>query len=310
MKFRITKPNVKTLCEAKGWKEFYGNNASIAADIIEEILKDPAKYDLTPEEINQLDIAYNILFDCAPHVQESLKEKLLKEGYNRGDILSVISTLEDIAYWDTKNRCELSKEELQKISDVIKILNGIPSSLPFEENLKEAKDVNLSDKSNSISGLLLAHKEEIDNATSQRELIKVCKDILSERGGNKAQQFIAVLNSKKNHPAALQYVYDFILAGEGMRSPDSQRKTKPAYMKEALEEDFSSEQELIDAGFQRVTGRRGYDFYRKLVDGKGKWYAVKDEEVIPITYEQARGLEPLNSEEGMAMSLGSKLLPR
>ena len=180
----------------------------------------------------------------------------------------------------------------------------------FDESLKEAKDVNLSDRGNSISSLLLAHKEEIDNATSQSELIKVCKDILSERGGNKAQQFIAVLNSKKNHPAALQYVYDFILAGEGMRSPDSQRKTKPARMKEALEQDFSDEQELIDAGFERVSGRKGYDFYRKLVNGKGKWYAVKDGQVTPITYEQARGYEPINSEEKMAMTLGRKLMPK
>lgn len=271
MKFRITKPNVKTLCEAKGWKEFYGNNASIAADIIEEILKDPAKYDLTPEEIDQLNIAYNILFDCAPHVQESLKEKFLKEGYNEE---------ED---WDDD----------------------------FDESLKEAKDVNLSNRGNSISSLLLAHKEEIDNATSQRELIKVCKDILSERGGNKAQQFIAVLNSKKNHPAALQYVYDFILAGEGMRSPDSQRKTKPAHMKEALEEDFSSEQELIDAGFEQAGYRKNYDFYRKLINGKGKWYAVdtKDGRVFPITWDQAVGYEPIDSTEGMAMKLGGMLLP-
>ena len=481
MKFRITKPNVKKLCEAKGWKEFYGNNASIAADIIEEILKDPTKYDLTPEEINQLNIAYNILFDCAPHVQESLKEKLLKEGYNRGDVLSVISTLEDIAYWDTKNRCELSKEDLQKIFDVLKILKGIPSYLPFEESLKEAadqrvrlyvefypytrygpeeglkkatvsgtdkldalkklvdhmglyidsevieeegysfedcinsirisngdgcdfinvlmdkttgekfidegyneeedwdddfdeslkeaKDVNLSDKSNSISGLLLDNKDKIDAAASQQELVKVCKDALAEKGGAKAQQFLAVLASKKGHYAALKYVYDFILAGEGMRSADSRRKTgvreslQPSreselyngmlgYLVELiddsdelvnvlrrigftdeeihaeldwldenfnktktssviLKEDFSTEQDLIDAGFEQAGYRKNYDFYRKLINGKGKWYAVdtKDGRVFPITWDQAVGYEPIDSTEGMAMKLGSMLLP-
>lgn len=316
MKFRVTKPNVKTLCEAKGWKEFYGNNASIAADIIEEILKDPTKYDLTPEEIDQLNIAYNILFDCAPHVQESLKEKLLKEGYNRGDILSVISTLEDIAYWDTKNRCELSEEDLQKIVDVVKILKGIPSYLPFEESLKEAKDVNLSDKSNSISGLLLAGKDKIDSATSQPELIKICSELLADKGGAKAQQFLGVLKSKKGHYNALKYVYDFILAGEGMRSPDSQRKSKSVQRREALQQGKSlfesngvTEDDLIKQGFERVSGRKGFEFYRKLVDGKGKWYAVKDGEVMPITYMQARGYQPIDSDEAMGMKLGGILLP-
>ena len=186
----------------------------------------------------------------------------------------------------------------------------------FDESLKEAKEVNLSDKSNSISGLLLSGKDRIDAATSQPELIKVCSDILADKGGAKAQQFLSVLKTKKNHYAALKYVYDFILAGEGMRSPDSQRKSKSVQRREALqrgeslfEDNRVTEDELIQQGFQRVSGRRGYDFYRKLVDGKGKWYAAKDGEVIPITYDQARGYEPLNSEEKMAMTLGRKLLP-
>ena len=93
------------------------------------------------------------------------------------------------------------------------------------EELKEAAQVNLSDKSNSISGLLLREKDKIDSAASQAELVKVCSDILADKGGAKAQQFLSVLKTKKNHYAALKYVYDFILAGEGQRSPDSKRKT-------------------------------------------------------------------------------------
>lgn len=244
MKFKTTNNDPSVLAES--WPD--GRDAERAADIINGILLKIEKFDLSEDEIQTLERAYDILFNCAPHVRE---------------------------------------------------------------NLGEAKDVNLSNRGNSISSLLLAHKEEIDNATSQRELIKVCKDILSERGGNKAQQFIAVLNSKKNHPAALQYVYDFILAGEGMRSPDSQRKTKPARMKEALEQDFSSEQELINAGFEQAGYRKNYDFYRKLINGKGKWYAVdtKDGRVFPITWDQAVGYEPIDSTEGMAMKLGKVLLP-
>lgn len=92
-------------------------------------------------------------------------------------------------------------------------------------SLTEAQEVNLSEKGNSINKLLLDNKEAIDGVASKEELIKACQDILADKGGAKAQQFLQVLKAKKNHYAALKYVYDFILAGEGQRSPDSKRKT-------------------------------------------------------------------------------------
>lgn len=92
-------------------------------------------------------------------------------------------------------------------------------------SLTEAQEVNLSEKGNSINKLLLDNKEAIDSAASKEELVKACQDILADKGGAKAQQFLQVLKAKKNHYAALKYVYDFILAGEGQRSPDSKRKT-------------------------------------------------------------------------------------
>lgn len=92
-------------------------------------------------------------------------------------------------------------------------------------SLTEAQEVNLSEKGNSINKLLLDNKEAIDGAASKEELVKACQDILADKGGAKAQQFLQVLKAKKNHYAALKYVYDFILAGEGQRSPDSKRKT-------------------------------------------------------------------------------------
>lgn len=88
-------------------------------------------------------------------------------------------------------------------------------------SLTEAQEVNLSEKGNSINKLLLDNKEAIDGAASKEELVKACQDILADKGGAKAQQFLQVLKAKKNHYAALKYVYDFILAGEGQRSPDS-----------------------------------------------------------------------------------------
>lgn len=92
-------------------------------------------------------------------------------------------------------------------------------------SLTEAQEVNLSEKGNSINKLLLDNKAAIDGAASKEELVKACQDILADKGGAKAQQFLQVLKAKKNHYAALKYVYDFILAGEGQRSPDSKRKT-------------------------------------------------------------------------------------
>lgn len=92
-------------------------------------------------------------------------------------------------------------------------------------SLTEAQEVNLSEKGNSINKLLLDNKEALDGAASKEELVKACQDILADKGGAKAQQFLQVLKAKKNHYAALKYVYDFILAGEGQRSPDSKTKT-------------------------------------------------------------------------------------
>jgi len=250
MKFKTNKNSPRQLKESLNWPG--SKDIELAADLIEEMLQDSDRFDLSEEEKSVLDRAWSILWDCAPHIQE---------------------------------------------------------------NLEEASEINLSDKSNSISSLLLNGKDLIDGASSQSELVKVCGDLLAEKGGAKAQQFLSVLKAKKNHYAALKYVYDFILAGEGMRSPDSQRKSKSVQRREALQRgghltESMTEDDLINDGFERVTGRNGYDFYRKLVDGKGKWYAVKDGEVMPITYDQARGFEPLNSEESMSMMLGKKLLPR
>lgn len=352
MKFKKTKNSPKSLKES--FSGLSGKDLDNACDVIDQMLQNIEKFELTEEEQSILDKAYNILFWIAPTINEGLKEAVSKpvklyvefypyERYGGGsglkkatvsgvDRLDALKKLTDHMglYIDS----EVIEEEGYSFEDCIKSIsmsNGDGCDFinvlmdkntgevfidegyneeedwdEVDESLKEAATPNLSDKSNSISGLLLAHKEEIDSATSQPELVKICKDILAEKGGNKAQQFLAVLNTKKNHYAALKYVYDFILAGEGMRSPDSKRKTAK---RESLKEEITTVDELEANGFERVSGRRGYDFYRKLVDGKGKWYAVKDGAVMPITYDQARGYEPINSEESMGMKLGGMLLP-
>lgn len=64
---------------------------------------------------------------------------------------------------------------------------------------------------------------------------------------------------------------------------------------------------------QVYSGNSKYNLYRKIENGKGKWVAedVKTGEVFPITYEQARGFEPIRPTpiENLTRELGRMLLP-
>ena len=61
--------------------------------------------------------------------------------------------------------------------------------------------------------------------------------------------------------------------------------------------------------WQFIDSRNNYAIYRKIVNGYGKWKAVKDGKEKEITYDQARGYEPLDNEEALQMELGKLLLP-
>lgn len=80
-------------------------------------------------------------------------------------------------------------------------------------------------------------------------------------------------------------------------------------------ESYSTEQDLIDAGYKYVASNSPYDLYRKIIGGKGDWYAVNygNNTVQHITYAQARGYEPIDDTTGikkLSMELGKKLLPQ
>lgn len=58
---------------------------------------------------------------------------------------------------------------------------------------------------------------------------------------------------------------------------------------------------------------QGYDIYRCIgPDNKGKWYATKDGNIIPITYAQARGEEDINPTgvSKLRRELTKKLMPK
>ena len=66
-----------------------------------------------------------------------------------------------------------------------------------------------------------------------------------------------------------------------------------------------------------IETRRGYEIYRKVVNGRGRWTAVKVDALgnrtgnpFRISYEQAMGLAPLDGIEALSMQLGSLLLPK
>ena len=85
--------------------------------------------------------------------------------------------------------------------------------------------------------------------------------------------------------------------------------------KEDLRDGNLTEKDLIDAGYKYVASNSPYDLYRKIIGGKGDWYAVNYENntVQHITYAQARGYEPIDDTTGikkLSMELGKKLLPQ
>lgn len=72
-----------------------------------------------------------------------------------------------------------------------------------------------------------------------------------------------------------------------------------------------SEYEYISHG----TGyNRGWNLYRKMVDGKGIWVAKHQEtnEIVPINYDQVQGFEPirLDGVKKLSKELGDMLLPK
>ena len=66
-------------------------------------------------------------------------------------------------------------------------------------------------------------------------------------------------------------------------------------------------------GYKQAGSIGKYYLYRKIENGKGKWLAedCETDEVFPITYEQARGYEPIRPTPigNLSRQLGKILLP-
>lgn len=89
---------------------------------------------------------------------------------------------------------------------------------------------------------------------------------------------------------------------------------------ETATQEYTTEEELLAAGYEALqinhkSAGKNYCLYRKMVNGKGDWYASDwntRENVQHITYAQARGLEDINPTpvSRLGRELGKKLLPQ
>ena len=66
---------------------------------------------------------------------------------------------------------------------------------------------------------------------------------------------------------------------------------------------------MLSDGWQYCGMRNGYSLFRRIENGRGKWCIVMNDAVLPITYEQALGYEPITDTEKLSRKLGAVLLP-
>jgi hypothetical protein len=167
-------------------------------------------------------------------------------------------------------------------------------------------------------------RESINLKELQDFLSKVGKLQNSGKDGYKAMQFLfdKINNSLSTRIDAIIKTitneYGLIReSNESIQEVEDEGRLCAKCMNESTTntESYSTEQDLIDAGYKYVASNSPYDLYRKIIGGKGDWYAVNYENntVQHITYAQARGYEPIDDTTGikkLSMELGKKLLPQ
>ena len=161
-------------------------------------------------------------------------------------------------------------------------------------------------------------RESINLKELQDFLSKVGKLQNSGKDGYKAMQFLfdKINNSLSTRIDAIikTITNEYGLIRESNESIQEVEDDQ-YFTKEDLRDGNLTEQDLLDAGYKYVASNSPYDLYRKIIGGKGDWYAVNYENntVQHITYAQARGYEPIDDTTGikrLSKELGKKLLPQ
>lgn len=161
-------------------------------------------------------------------------------------------------------------------------------------------------------------RESINLKELQDFLSKVGKLQNSGKDGYKAMQFLfdKINNSLSTRIDAIikTITNEYGLIRESNESIQEVEDDQ-YFTKEDLRDGNLTEQDLLDAGYKYVASNSPYNLYRKIISGKGDWYAVNYENntVQHITYAQARGDEPIDDKTGikrLSKELGRKLLPQ
>ena len=161
-------------------------------------------------------------------------------------------------------------------------------------------------------------RESINLKELQDFLSKVGKLQNSGKDGYKAMQFLfdKINNSLSTRIDAIikTITNEYGLIRESNESIQEVEDDQ-YFTKEDLRDGNLTEQDLLDAGYKYVASNSPYNLYRKIISGKGDWYAVNYENntVKHITYAQARGYEPIDDTTGikrLSKELGKKLLPQ
>lgn len=74
----------------------------------------------------------------------------------------------------------------------------------------------LSTVKGTIGKTIREHLTEINAATSQQQLITICRSMLADSNNKDKESFLSLVQNKKGYNAALKYIYDYMLKGDGL----------------------------------------------------------------------------------------------
>lgn len=74
----------------------------------------------------------------------------------------------------------------------------------------------LSTIEGTIGKMIREHLTEINAATSQQQLVTICRTMLVNSNNKDKDSFLSLVQNKRGYAAALKYIYDYMLKGDGL----------------------------------------------------------------------------------------------
>ena len=185
--------------------------------------------------------------------------------------------------------------------------NELNEGLQYIENINSRKGIRQLKESTDKFSIFIDTDQEPDrdillDANSLEDAKQKANELSKKHGGYK------VIVNDSNHKQ--------IYCARRGRACESLIETYYINDEEVMNKVAELGKELESQGFKYVSSKDSrdyYDFYRKIENGKGIWKAViynyGAAEIIDVTYEQARGIKPIDSLEQLRKDLGKMLLP-